>query len=150
MNVYPYNDYRNYLMHYAKGEEADNHKYLYKKNGRYIYEEDVARSGGSSLRPQGRRRNISGSSNVFKQNKGIAGHRNALSSNTVYDRFKNKSSSQKMINSIRTVLSKGLNEILAESSKKAKKKVKAKAEAVKSRLKKLRKTFDSVLKRSIW
>ena len=43
--MYPENDYRYYLMHYAKGEEADDHKYIKKtttKNGkiRYIYSED--------------------------------------------------------------------------------------------------------------
>ena len=41
--MYPENDYRYYLMHYAKGEEADDHKYIAKKrtkNGgiRYIYD----------------------------------------------------------------------------------------------------------------
>ena len=35
---YPYNDYRLYLMHYAKGQTAKNHKYLYiDENGNYIY-----------------------------------------------------------------------------------------------------------------
>lgn len=39
--VYPENDYRYYLKHYAKGSQAKDHKYLYiDENGRYIYPED--------------------------------------------------------------------------------------------------------------
>ncbi len=40
MNTYPENDYRNYLMHYAKGKEAKNHKYVSKhksKSGNWVY-----------------------------------------------------------------------------------------------------------------
>lgn len=41
-NEYPENDYRNYLMHYAKGEKAKKHKYLYiDKNDNYVYPEDL-------------------------------------------------------------------------------------------------------------
>ena len=38
--TYPQNDYRYYLQHYAKGEEADDHKYIKKtttKNGKIRY-----------------------------------------------------------------------------------------------------------------
>lgn len=37
---YQQNDYRNYLMHYGKGQKAKNHKYIDIVNGRYIYPED--------------------------------------------------------------------------------------------------------------
>lgn len=43
MSIYPYNDYRNYLIHYAEGQEAQKHKYIEKKRTksggiRYIYD----------------------------------------------------------------------------------------------------------------
>lgn len=40
MSNYPENDWRNYLMHWGKGREAKNHKYISRKkgqNGRWIY-----------------------------------------------------------------------------------------------------------------
>ena len=40
MNTYPENDYRNYLMHWGKGGESKNHKYVSRKmgkNGKWIY-----------------------------------------------------------------------------------------------------------------
>ena len=45
--AYPYNDYRYYLQHSAKGTtwHKEDHKYLYvDENGNYIYEEDVAKA----------------------------------------------------------------------------------------------------------
>lgn len=41
MGVYPFNDYRYYLQHSAKDTtwHKEDHKYLYKKDGRYYYEE---------------------------------------------------------------------------------------------------------------
>ena len=169
---YPDNDYRYYLQHSAKGTTWGDHKYIAIENGRYIYPEDVKRFGGAG-RPRGRQRNITGTATVFKQNKGVAGYGNVSSSNAAYDRFKNRSSSQKMIdsakasyvkdknkaksaiekekkklermNKIRNVLSKGLNGIFAESTKK----LKSKTKNVENRLKKLRKRFDNVLKKTI-
>lgn len=47
MSDYPYNDYRNYLMHYAKGEKAKDHKYLYiDENGNYVYHKKSSGHGG--------------------------------------------------------------------------------------------------------
>ena len=40
MNAYPENDYRGYLMHWGKGNEAKSHKYISRrkgKNGKWIY-----------------------------------------------------------------------------------------------------------------
>jgi hypothetical protein len=40
MNTYPENDYRNYLMHWGKGNQSKNHKYASRKmgkNGKWIY-----------------------------------------------------------------------------------------------------------------
>ena len=40
MNTYPENDYRNYLMHWGKGKESKNHKYISRrmgKNGKWVY-----------------------------------------------------------------------------------------------------------------
>lgn len=34
MNTYPENDYRNYLMHWGKGGESKNHKYISRKMGK--------------------------------------------------------------------------------------------------------------------
>lgn len=48
---FPENDYRNYLMHWGKGEKAPHHKYLYiDKNGNYVYPEDVARNAGNAIK----------------------------------------------------------------------------------------------------
>lgn len=75
MYEYPENDYRYYLMHYAKGAEADNHKYLYKdENGRYIYPQDVRNAHHIhtwSDRPKGRKQTVTGSARPFKTGNGL-------------------------------------------------------------------------------
>lgn len=169
-NLYPDNDYRYYLRHSAKGTTWGDHKYIAIENGRYIYPEDVKRSGIGSNRPRGRQVNVTGQANVFKQNQGIAGSHQAMQTNNkTYSRFKNRTSAQKMIDKakassvkeknkaasvinkqkktiermkkIRQVLSQGLNGIFARTEE-TKKKAKNKA-------KKLKNQFDSVLKKII-
>lgn len=45
--MFPQNDYRDYLIHWGKGKEAKNHKYISKhksKNGNWVYEYDDGKS----------------------------------------------------------------------------------------------------------
>lgn len=129
-------------MHYAKGETANDHKYLYiDGNGNYIYER-------KNQRPIGRRSSVTGSATVFKQNKGIAGKSKILSNNKIQGRFdsrstlgKAKSSYVNNKNKVLNVFSIGLNnafKFTEETKKKAKNKVK-----------KLKSQFDSVFKKII-
>lgn len=67
------NDYRAYLQHSAKGTHWKNgHAYAYIKNGRYYYPDEIA--GGSSNRPRGHERNVTGTGTVSKGEKlGLGG-----------------------------------------------------------------------------
>lgn len=44
--MYPQNDYRNYLIHSARGQVWKKHRYVEKRNGRYIYPDDLKGSTG--------------------------------------------------------------------------------------------------------
>lgn len=55
MSNYPENDWRNYLMHWGKGGEAKNHKYIsrYKgKSGKWVYVYDKVAGAGKELKRQ--------------------------------------------------------------------------------------------------
>lgn len=55
MNTYPENDYRNYLMHWGKGGESKNHKYVSRKMGKngkwiYTYATDAIKGAGREIK----------------------------------------------------------------------------------------------------
>ena len=61
MNTYPENDYRNYLMHWGKGKESKNHKYVSRKmgkHGKWVYKYATSSHGGGESKTRSVERGI--------------------------------------------------------------------------------------------